>query len=122
MTILVIQGKLYAFLEEEPYDFCDFEEAADELTHRYYRDLIRFAEYVIDCDYDATLSWRLTKNRYSGEEFEFFSFDDAFEYIQSVGEGIQRHKGIKRFKSDKEVFSFLKSLSPIWAEGKSGSV
>lgn len=110
MRIYVIGGKFVALVDEEDWE--------DELTNKWNSALLRFAEFYINEDDERILPWKLVKNRYDGATLNFFSFNDAHEYIvANGGEHIQRHKGLINLETDAKVFEFLKSHSPMWAEG-----
>lgn len=107
MTIYVIGGRFY---------FIDLDEDWDEqISNKYLTTMIRMSEWVIACDMDSSVPYKLTKNRHDGECYEFMTLEDAHEYIRMNGSHVQRHKGFISLKSDKEIYDMLARYSPLWA-------
>lgn len=76
------------------------------------RDMTRFSTFVITEGLNGF--WELTKNRSTGERLGFFSFQDAFEYIDLVGGDLANleHKGFTIFNSPSEIVSYLDDNTP----------
>lgn len=75
-------------------------------------DMTRFSTFVIT--ERGRGIWDLTKNRATGERLSFFSFQDAFEYIDLVGGDLANleHKGFTIFNSPSEIVSYLDENTP----------
>ena len=75
-------------------------------------DMTRFSTFVIT--ERGRGIWDLTKNRATGERLSFFSFQDAFEYIDLVGGDLANleHKGFTIFISPSEIVSYLDENTP----------
>lgn len=107
MMIYVVGGKFYILNFDEDWD--------DLISKKYLNDLVRMSEWVINCDLDEFVSYKLVKNRSEGELYEFMTLEDAHEYIRMNGSHVQRHKGFISLKSDKEICDMLAKHSPLWA-------
>lgn len=82
MLIFAIGGKFYTIKEKEfsgDYSYCpEVIESSKNIINISIRDMTFCCEYVIDFHNGF---FKITKNRYEGQEVILFSFDNVIEYI-----------------------------------------